>query len=301
MEITLSEIRSFHALVKQGNFTAAAKYLGVSQPAITSQIRKLESRVNASLLERYRKEIKPTALGLKLYHLSCEYIDLDKAVADLFAPEKPVEDFQLRVATASAIIFMPLMAAFRQRYPKARLKVISGTTDACQAALLNREADIGLFPMPGPIKNVSCLPFHRHYLMAILNPEHPLAGADTVSMADLIMEPIIAHKPDSYTQQYANRLITDLGVTPKIEMEMGMSEHVCNAVALGLGIGFSLSDDIRPDPRYALVRIKEDVEGVVEHVTWLKLHGGKQGINEFLELAQAHRTRVEDSVLEDDI
>ncbi|MFT5707614.1 MAG: DNA-binding transcriptional LysR family regulator [Oceanospirillaceae bacterium] len=285
MDLTLSEIRSFHALVKQGSFTKAAKQLNVSQPAITAQIRKLESRVEQPLLERFHKGVKPTPIGLQLYRISCEYVDLDAEVEALFRPKEPILDFQLRVATSSPIIFMPLMAAFKNNYPNAKLKVISGTTETCRAAVLNREADIGLFPVTENEKGVESSLYHRHYLVAILNKNHPLSNEEVISIEQLANEPIIAHKPDSFTQKYANQLFAAQDITPHVEMEMGMADHVCNAVILNLGVGFSLSNDIHPDPRLKLIPIKEALQAVEEHLVWLKGQRKKQGIQEFVKLA----------------
>ncbi|NQZ30970.1 MAG: LysR family transcriptional regulator [Oceanospirillaceae bacterium] len=289
MDITLSEIRSFHALVKYGSFTRAAEHLGVSQPAITAQVRRLEARTKQALLERYRKEVKATAFGIQLFELSCEYVNLDAAVDELFNSQTSAEDFVLRVATSSTIIFMPLMAVFRQHYPNSRLKVISGTTEFCRAAVLNREADIGLFPMLSAPKNIDTMPYHKHSLVAVLNPTHPLAPAKSVDISAFFDESIIGGKPDSFTQQYTNQLFSEHGFTPKIDMQMALSEQVCDAVALNLGIGFCLRDDIRrDDSRYRLVPINGE-EDIIEHVSWLKLQAKKTGVVEFLKVAKAFR------------
>jgi DNA-binding transcriptional LysR family regulator len=80
MDYSLSEIRAYNAIVKCGNFSRAAEKLNVSQPAVTAQIRKLESRFEYPLLERFSKGVIPTELGKRLYHLSCQYEDLDKAI-----------------------------------------------------------------------------------------------------------------------------------------------------------------------------------------------------------------------------
>ena len=292
MDITLSEIRSFHALVKYGSFTKAAQYLGVSQPAITSQVRRLEARTKQVLLERYRKEVKATDFGVQLFELSCEYVNLDAAVDELFNQQSSAENFELQVATSSTIIFMPLMAEFRTQYPNSRLKVISGTTTSCRAAVLNREADIGLFPLLNAPKNVATMAYHRHSLVAVLNPKHHLAQLDSADISVFSDESIIGGKADSFTQLYVNQLFAERGITPKIDMQMALCEQICDAVAFNLGIGFCLLDDLRPDnSRYRLVPI-DCKEEVVEHVSWLKLQAKKPGIVEFLKVASCLKTII---------
>ncbi|WP_261841858.1 LysR family transcriptional regulator [Aliamphritea ceti] len=289
MDITLNEIRTFNAVVRAGSFTQAAKLLGVSQPAVTAQIRKLESRCEFPLLERFSKEVRPTSLGKQLHQLSCQYLDLDLAVASLLEPEVRSENFRLKVATASPLIFMPLMAAFKKQYPKALVQVIAGTTHECRQMIMEREADIGLFPMPNPPSGLSRLAFHCHGLTAILPKDHRHACAESVTAHDLIEDPLIAYKNNSFTQEYVKAVFSSAELNPRFEMMMSTSEHVSNAVVQGLGVGFALSDDIRPDHLYALVPVEGTDMDVTEHVVWLKTRSQQQGIREFVEMALTRR------------
>ncbi|WP_315980587.1 LysR family transcriptional regulator [Aliamphritea spongicola] len=289
MDITLNEIRTFNAVVRAGSFTRAAKLLGVSQPAVTAQIRKLESRCEFPLLERFSKEVRPTSLGKQLNQLSCQYLDLDMAVAALLEPEERTENFRLKLATASPLIFMPLMAAFKKQYPNAHVQVIAGTTHECRQMIIDRDADIGLFPLPNPPAGLSRLAFHCHGLMAILPHSHPHAGAESVTARDLIGDSLIAYKDNSFTQEYVREIFSSEHLQPRFEMMMSTSEHVSNAVVQELGVGFALSDDIRPDPRYALVPVAGTEMDVTEHVVWLKTRSQQQGIREFVEMALMQR------------
>ncbi len=289
MDITLNEIRIFNAVVRAGSFTQAAKLLGVSQPAVTAQVRKLESRCEFPLLERFSKEVRPTNLGKQLNQLSCQYLDLDLAVAALLEPEVRSDNFRLKLATASPLIFMPLIAAFKKQYPKAQVQVIAGTTHECRQMILDREADIGLFPMPNPPSGLSRLAFHCHGLMAILPKDHRHAEAESVTAHDLIDDALIAYKDNSFTQEYVRNVFNCADLKPRFEMMMSTSEHVSNAVIQELGIGFSLSDDIRPDPRFALVPVAGTDMDVIEHVVWLKIRSQQQGIRELVEMALTRR------------
>lgn len=289
MDISLNEIRTFNAVVRTGSFTQAAKLLGVSQPAVTAQIRKLESRSEFPLLERFSKEVRPTSLGKQLNRLSCQYLDLDVAVAALLKPEVRSENFQLKLATASPLIFMPLIASFKKQYPNAQVQVIAGTTHECRQMILDREADIGLFPMPNLLSGLSRLAFHCHGLVAVLPRDHKHAHAESVTPHDLIDDSLIAFKDSSFTQDYVKAVFSKAKLKPKFEMMMSISEHVSNAVVEGLGVGFSLSDDIRADSRYSLVPVAETAMDITEHVVWLKTRSQQQGIREFVEMALTRR------------
>ena len=102
---------------------------------------------------------------------------------------------------------------------------------------------------------MSRLAFHCHGLVAILPKDHELAEAESVTAHDLIDYPLVAYKENSFTQEYVTSVFRQANLKPQFHMVMSISEHVSNAVVLGLGVGFALRDDIRPDPRYALVPV----------------------------------------------
>ncbi len=289
-ELSLAEIRAFNATLAEGNFTRAAQALGVSQPAITAQIRKLEARFDAPLLERINKGVRPTDLGQRLYRITRQYSDLESSIRSLIEPDGA--DCQLvRLATASPLVFMPLIARFSQLYPQATLKITSGTTAECRELVLNREVDIGLFPMPENDRNLSRLSFHSHRLVAVINPAHPLARLQQVSVQQLAQQALIFSRSESFTQQLVNRTFAQAGLAPASNMLMNARTDICEAVGHGLGIGFALSHDIRPDPRYVAVPVAEAPQAVLEHLVWLKSRTHLPEIQNFVQLALGLRSQ----------
>lgn len=290
-DLTLTEIRAFNATIQQGNFTRAADLLGVSQPAVTAQIRKIEGRFDVPLLERTSKGVRATDLGQRLYKITRQYVDLDASVQSLINPAGDERSLEIHIATASPLVFMPLLAAFRQQYPEATLKITSGTTDECREHVLAREVDIGLFPLPKPGAGLSHLTFHAHRLVAILHPEHPLANDDSVSVHDLIDESLIFSRRESFTQQMVDAAFAGEGLAPSSNILMNVRSDICEAVAQGLGVGFALSHDIRPDPSYIAVPIKEAGQEVLEHLVWLKSRTHLPEIQLFVSMALEMRSR----------
>ncbi|RVU30720.1 LysR substrate-binding domain-containing protein [Neptunomonas marina] len=284
MDLSMSEIKAFNATVKCGNYTRAAADLGVSQPAITVQIRKLEARFDSALFERVNNGVRLTATGQALYKITRQYPDLElsiKALAQPGAASQPV----VRVATASPLIFMPLFAAFYQHYPDATLNITSGTTNECREMLHEREVDIGLYPAAKEEKGISRLSYHSHCLTAVVPHNHELANLPTVSVQQLADYPLIYSRSNAYTQYLVDKAFTGCDVEPKHHIHMDSRYDTCEAVVYGLGIGFALENDVRPDPRYRMVRVAESDEEVVEHVVWLKSRSAMPGIRNFVDVA----------------
>ncbi len=285
----MAEIRAFNATLQAGNFTRAAQLLSVSQPAITAQIRKLESRFSTPLLERFSKGVRATDLGRQLYQITRQYNDLEAAVEVLSNPTLAPGKMTLKVANASSIIFMPLIAEFSRRFPLTTLKIKSVATSECRELVLNREVDIGLFPLIDERSELSRLAFSSHRLVAVLRPDHVLADKESLSVRELADESLIVYKPEACTQQLLEGVFGrhQLAVSGNVVVDgrLDMSE----AVSHGLGIGFALEQDIRPNPCLKVVPVIEATEEVVEHVVWMKNRRSLPGIRDFIQLALEQR------------
>lgn len=288
-DYSLAEIRAFNATVQCGNFSKAAAHLGVSQPAITAQIRKLESRFEYPLLERFSKGVLPTELGRKLYRITCQFQDLEGSMDVLANPHKALGEITLKVATASPLVFMSLIAEFRQRFPDINLNLISSTSLKCQAMVLNRDVDIALCPDVEEPEGISRLSFHAHKVIAIIPVEHPLAQHEEVTLDQLSHEELIFSRPHALTQMVVDQGFAAHNLAPTSHIIMDNRNEICEAVAFNLGIGFAFQNDILPDNRIAIRPIKEIHTEVIEHVYWLKNRRTLPGIRDFIQLALEQR------------
>ncbi|WP_286238804.1 LysR family transcriptional regulator [Neptuniibacter halophilus] len=289
MDYSLAEIRAFNATVVCGNFSRAAEKLGVSQPAITAQIRKLENRFEYPLLERFSKGIVPTELGRRLYRITSQFQDLEGAIELLANPQHISGEISLRLAVASPLVFMPLIADFRQHYPQVRLKIASHSSLKCQEMVMNREADIALCPLLDKPKGALRLAFHAHRLVAVLPAGHPLCRESEVSLVQLNRESLIFSRSHSLTQFVIDEGFSQANLEPCSHILMDNRQEICEAVSFGLGIGFAFENDIRPESRIELRPIRELSDEVVEHVCWLKNRSTLPGIRDFIQLALQQR------------
>ncbi len=283
--LSLPEIRTFNAVVSAGNFTRAAQRLGISQPAVTAQMRKLEARFNGPLLERVSHGVRLTELGQRLYRITAQFAELDQNVRALVQPGSGGSLEEIRVATASPLVFMPLIARFVREYPDVSLKLHTATTDECYDVLANREVDIGLFPMHWEDRRLSRLAYRDHHLIAIVPLSHPLATEPTLSLHQLCGESLIFSRRYSYTQQLLDRLIQQAGLALQSGILIDSRTDICEAVVHGLGIGFAFRGDIPAQGEYAVIPITEAEEAVTEHVVWLRNRADLPEVRCFVDLS----------------
>ncbi len=281
----MAEIRAFNATVTQGNFSRAAQFLSVSQPAITAQMQKLEARFDSQLLERNHGGVKLTDLGRKLYKITQQYQDLETLIKQLAQEDLTARNRDIQVATSSPLLFLPLTVEYRKLYPDANVKVINGTTEECKAMLLAREVDIGMFPVENGNPELARLSFHTHKLVAIVPIDHKIAKLDTVSVDELMNHPLIYTKKGAITQEYVDLAFASKGHYPEPNICLDGRFETCHAVHLGLGIGFAFVEDVPKDEGLAQVPIKEEPNETTEHICWLKSRSNVQGIRDFVDMA----------------
>lgn len=147
----LRSLRYFVAVIEAGSLTRATKALYVAQPALTAQIKSLESELGVQLLERSHSGIKPTAAGLQLYGEAVRLL----AAADALRARigKPPGEPEGLVTLAFPILLVPtllgqVIVSVSKRYPKIRLFVIDDVSLAIQSAVQDGRADFGLLVDP---------------------------------------------------------------------------------------------------------------------------------------------------------
>ncbi|WP_413206291.1 LysR family transcriptional regulator [Rhodospirillum sp. A1_3_36] len=277
-------IRAFNAVVRQRSFSRAAQVLGISQPAVTAQIRKLESAFGVVLFERTAAGAETTDLGLRLFALT-QQIDDVEAAAQALLEAGAMAPRELRIATPSPQICMPLVAGFIESFPTVRVSVVLGSTGEARTRLLERQVDVGLLHLDTPDERLSSQPFRRQRLMALLPAAHPLANDAAVSMANLVKKPMVLRSGPSLTQAMADRALAkaELAVTPALWLETREGAH--EAVANGIGAGFVLDNDTIPDPRVKPVPLIDADEEIWESIVWLRARQNQPAIRAFVRLA----------------
>jgi DNA-binding transcriptional LysR family regulator len=241
--MNISYFDTFLAILEHGSFSAAAKALNISQPAVSFQIQALERDLGATLLSRTGQKIELTSEGEKIlvYARSMKALvsemqtDLESMRSTITGP---------LVLSASTIpgeyLAPPLMAAFKAKYPQAKLLLSINDSEKTIELVESGSADIGFvgsLPKKKP-KNIKTVVIATDKLVAVFPAGHALARKKTVSIASLVGEPIVVREHGSGTRQYfENALRTnDLGLADfNVVMELGSNQAVLSAVEAGLG------------------------------------------------------------------
>ncbi|MER7579009.1 LysR family transcriptional regulator [Kitasatospora sp. NPDC097691] len=244
-ELPLPQLRAFVVLAEELHFGHAAARLGIAQPPLSQQIRRLEEKVGHPLFRRDPGGVELTPAGRELLPAARRALtDLTDALAAARAVGRG-EAGRLRIGFSAslALTVLPgLLDTFRRHCPAVHLDVREMTSAPQIAALHDRSIDVGLLREPPPdepelrFRTVLTEPF-----VAVLPTGHPLAGRRTVRLAGLADEPFVLLPREDGPQLYdrITGLCAEAGFTPRIGQQAVEWQTVCALVEAGLGVSLA--------------------------------------------------------------
>jgi DNA-binding transcriptional LysR family regulator len=236
--LNLDHLTTFRLVISRGTFSGAAEVLGLSQPAVSLQIRQLEQALQVRLIERTSRGIKPTPAGITL----CEHcIKIDAAVgAAVESVSLHSDDITGTVtvgtgATACIHLLPPLLQELRQTHPLLKVDVRTGNTSDIVRSVEENRIDIGLVTLPAAGKCLSVTSLGTEEFVIILEKDPAEQNIKPLSADDLLSLPLIIFEPGSGTRSLIDEWFRDAGQVARPVMELGSIEAIKRMVRAGLG------------------------------------------------------------------
>ena len=239
MNVTLRQLRVFEAVGRLKNFTRAAEELHLSQPAVSMQIKQLESNLGLALFDQVGKKISLTQAGHEMYQTSRVIDNQLNETKQVLEDMKGLRHGGLAIAVAStANYFAPkLYAAFKDKYSAVTLNLDVTNRAGLLAHLESNDSDMVIMGLPPEGVEVESEAFMDNPLVVIASPTHPLAMSKNISMERLQEETFIMREPGSGTRIAMERFFAEQGANLATGMEMSSNEAIKQAVQAGLGLG----------------------------------------------------------------
>jgi DNA-binding transcriptional LysR family regulator len=236
---TLRQLQVFEAIVRLGSFTRAAEELFLTQPTVSMQIKKLADSMGLSLFEHVGRNVRPTEAGLELYQ-SCRRIfetlaNLEMKIADL----KGLKRGRLRLGViTTAKYFAPeVLGEFCKLYPGIDVALKVSNRDRIIERINANEDDLYIMGQaPSDQFELEALPFAPNPLVVMAPRDHPLVGKKNIPMARIADEPFILREPGSGIRDATLKAFDQLGLRPRVRMELGSNEAIKHAIVGGLGL-----------------------------------------------------------------
>lgn len=254
--MNLNQLRAFRTVAAHGSFTAAAKHLGLTQPALTAQVRALEKAHDVVLFERRPRGVELTSTGRALVVTADELFAVEAKAEAVLSKTPGVPSGVLKVAADNPHRLMPLLVRYRRRHPLVRLDVVIGNAREVTERLREYRSDVALVSVATNDTNLMVRTIESSPLMLVTPKRHEWAKRRSIALSSLDGVDLIRREPGSFTQSALDRAMADAGVTPEYPIEVTGREALREAIAAGLGVGVIARSEIGDDSRLAAVRLR---------------------------------------------
>jgi DNA-binding transcriptional LysR family regulator len=260
--VELRNLRAFVEVVRQGGFTEAAKVVFTTQSTVSKSVKQLEEELGIKVLDRIGTKSTLTAAGEIVFRRAVQMLGIrDDLVAELDSLQG-LKRGVLRVglpAVGSDILFAPIFASFRSRFPGIDIQLIERGSRELEEVLRSGQVEIAglLQPVPEEFERVAVL---NQPVVAACSRSHPLADRDRVDLRELSNDPFILFNSGFTMHDIVVNACDRAGFSPKVIAQSSQINFMLRLAAGGLGITFmpKLIVGLREHKDLALIALEDE-------------------------------------------
>jgi DNA-binding transcriptional LysR family regulator len=237
------QLAAFCEVVDRKSFSQAAERLGVTQPAVSLQIRSLEKRLGTKLLDRSGRRVEPTESGQRLYRAAQRMLAVEGQLLDELAGEDGALHGELTLGASTGpggTVVPVLLGEFQSEHPELTVALSISDTSRVIEQVAERELELGIVGASPRHRGVVFEPFFRDEVILVVPPDHRFAGKE-VTLDQLREEPLILMQEGAGVRQVIEDELRRGPVRLRdldVRLELGLQESVKSAAAAGFGATF---------------------------------------------------------------
>jgi LysR family cys regulon transcriptional activator len=280
------------------NVTVASTRIHTSQSGVSKQLRLLESELGFQIFTRQGRALtRITPAGAQVVQRAKRILHEVDSIRRLSADLTNESAGTLSIGTThtqARYVLPPVIAAFREQYPKVRLHLHQGTSEQIAEMMRSDQIDFAiatgsesLFP------DLTILPSYHWYRTLVVPQGHPLAGARSLSLRTLADYPLITYTFSFSGPSSLNDSFAEAGLEPNVVLTARDADVIKTYVRLGLGVGIVAHMALSPTEDADLIPV--DATGLFpRHTTWIGFRRGlliRRYMYDFLQLFAPHLDR----------
>ncbi len=272
--VTFRQLRVFASVARHLSFVRAAEELKITAPAVSMQIKELETEIGLPVFDRTSRQVSLTMVGEYMLAHTRRVLGALRDAEDLVARFRGLQTGALDVGMVStAEYFLPrLLAQFRREHPgiEIRLQVANNRE---QIVMLMQQGDIELAIMGRPPQGwpTRAEPFAMHPHVLVTSIDHPFTRMETVPASALAHEGFIVREPRSGTRAALDEYMHSHQMTPQVAMQMSSNEAIKQAVMAGMGVSLLSLHTVGLELNHRLIAAPE-TEGLPLMRRWHVVH-----------------------------
>jgi DNA-binding transcriptional LysR family regulator len=238
------QLAAFCEVVDRRSFSLAAERLGVTQPAVSLQVRALEKRLGTQLLDRSGRRVEPTEAGMRLYRGAQRLLALEEQLVDeVGGGDEGALTGNLEIGASTGpggIVMAILLCEFQQQHADLHVSLQVHDTQRIVELVAERSLELGVVGATPRYRGVQFEPFFRDEVILVTPPGHRFADR-TVTLDELRGEPLIVMQEGAGVRQVLEEELRAQGLRLRdldVRVELGLQESVKTAVQRGYGLTF---------------------------------------------------------------
>lgn len=270
---TLRQLKVFEAVARNLSFSRAAEELHLTQPAVSTQVKKLEEHAGLPLFEQLGKKIHLTPAGAEMLHASRVIIRQFEEVEETMTQFKGVSGGKLNVTVISAgdYFFPRLLVEFARRHAGVTLNFGVCNRAELLEQLTDNLTDLAIMVRPPLDMDTENEPFAPHPYVIVAAPDHPLAARKRIPVSRLAHEPFVVREKGSDTWNSMEEGFGTHLAELNIAMEIKSTETIKQAVIAGMGVSFLSAHTISRELQAGSLAVL-DVQGFPLMLHWYVVH-----------------------------
>ena len=247
------QLQAFCEVVERKSFSQAAERLGVTQPAVSLQVRSLERRLGTQLLDRSGRRVEPTEAGLRLYRGAQRLLQLEEDLLSELAQEATGElegTFEIGASTGpGGVVLSRILCEFAEAHAKLHVALSVFDTQTVVERVADRTLQLGVVGAAPRHRGVEYEPFFNDTVILACPPGHRFAGR-TISLDELKGETLIVMQVGAGVRQMIDDELHRAGLRLRdldVRIELGLQESVTSAVRSGYGVTFISRSSVEND------------------------------------------------------
>jgi len=233
------EIEIFRVVMTSGSATRAAKVLGLSQPAISMSLRRLEEQAGISLFRRTGGKLQPTQeAAALLLEVQQHFIGME-VIEHRLRTLKQFGAGRVRVASfpGLGVGFLPrVLAELKEERERTLVSLQVMSSRDVRRSVLRGEVELGLVADDVPVSGLEHTLFARYFGVVALPAGHPLAASSVITPAQIARHPFVALNPDDTVSMRLDAICRREGVQLRTAIETTYTISLCEMVRNGIGI-----------------------------------------------------------------
>lgn len=239
MSLSFRQLEIIHAVSRHGSVTLAATALGISQPAVSMALRESTEAVGFPLFLRRQGRLQPTEETRGILAELGRVFDGVERIHRLLDDMRDVDVGSVRIVATPTLadnLVPPAVRLLQQSRPRIGITVHTMDNLAAIHAVVEDRVDFGLVLSPLNLHDARLVELHRAALICVVHPEHPLAGLEAVTPADIAPYPLISFSRGLPLGALVEGIFAEAGLPRRIAIEVNQSSVACALARAGTGV-----------------------------------------------------------------